>query len=158
MAQAVSCRLPTTKAWVWARVRSCEICGGQSGTGAGFLRLLQFPLLSIPPNAPHWSSSIIIRSWHNSVVVASVIVDSIPVHSKGKKKSLTYSECGHLLIFFNFGGCILLRPLLWLVFGCAVNRNNFLFPYSPFHTTICFGLYRPSSGGIYTVVFRSCYA
>jgi hypothetical protein len=40
-------------------------------------------------------------------------------------------------------------------FGGAVNRCNFLFPYSPFHITTCFGLYRPSSGEIYTVVFKS---
>jgi hypothetical protein len=37
-------------------------------------------------------------------------------------------------------------------FGCAVNSNNFLFPYSPFHNTTCFGLYRPSSGEIVAIV------
>jgi hypothetical protein len=32
---------------------SCGICGGQSGTGAGFLRVLRFPLpILIPPTAP----------------------------------------------------------------------------------------------------------
>jgi hypothetical protein len=35
-------------------IRSCGICGGQSGTGAGFLRVLRFPLPAIiPPNFPH---------------------------------------------------------------------------------------------------------
>jgi hypothetical protein len=43
-------------------------------------------------------------------------------------------------------------------FGGSVNRNNFLFPYSPFHITTCFGLYKPSSGEIYTFVFKSYYA
>jgi hypothetical protein len=44
--------------WLRARVRSCEICDGQSGTGAGFLRVLRFPLpIFIPPTAPHSSSS-----------------------------------------------------------------------------------------------------
>jgi hypothetical protein len=43
-AQAVSGRLPTAAARVQARVRSCGICGGQSGTGEGFLRVLRFPL------------------------------------------------------------------------------------------------------------------
>jgi hypothetical protein len=38
--QAVSRWLPTAAARVW----SCEICGGQSGAGAGFLRVLRFPL------------------------------------------------------------------------------------------------------------------
>jgi hypothetical protein len=37
---------------------SCGICGGQSGTGAGFLRVLRFPLpIPIPLTAPHSSSS-----------------------------------------------------------------------------------------------------
>jgi hypothetical protein len=34
--QAVSCRLPAAAARVRARVRSCGIYGGQSGSGAGF--------------------------------------------------------------------------------------------------------------------------
>jgi hypothetical protein len=37
VAQAVSRWLPTAAAWVQAQVRSSGICGGQSGTGAGFL-------------------------------------------------------------------------------------------------------------------------
>jgi hypothetical protein len=49
--------LPTAEARVRARVRSCGICGGQCGTGAGFLRVLRFPLSVIPPIAPNSSSS-----------------------------------------------------------------------------------------------------
>jgi hypothetical protein len=53
IAQAVSRWLPTAAGRVRARVWSCEICGGQSGARAGFLRLLQFPLpIFIPPIAP----------------------------------------------------------------------------------------------------------
>jgi hypothetical protein len=44
-------------------VRPCGIRGGQSGAGAGFLRVLRFPLpILIPSTAPH-SSSPIIRGW-----------------------------------------------------------------------------------------------
>jgi hypothetical protein len=46
IAQAVSRRLSTAAARVRAQLRSCEICGAQSGTGAGFLRVLRVPLSS----------------------------------------------------------------------------------------------------------------
>jgi hypothetical protein len=51
VAQAVSRWLPTGA----ARVRvlaACGVCGGQSGTGAGFLRVLRFRLPIIPPIYP----------------------------------------------------------------------------------------------------------
>jgi hypothetical protein len=51
VAQAISRWLPTAA----ARVRfpaACGVCGGQSGTGAGFLRVLRFPLPIIPPIFP----------------------------------------------------------------------------------------------------------
>jgi hypothetical protein len=60
IAQAVSRRFPTAA----SRVRSYGICGGQSGSGAGFLRGLRFPLpIRIPPIAPQPSS--IICGWYN---------------------------------------------------------------------------------------------
>jgi hypothetical protein len=49
--QAVRRWLPTTP----VRVRvlaACVVCGGQSGTGAGFLQVLRFPLPIIPPISP----------------------------------------------------------------------------------------------------------
>jgi hypothetical protein len=53
IAQAVSRWLPTAAARVRSRVWSSGICGGQSGVGAGFLRVLRFPLLIfIPLNSP----------------------------------------------------------------------------------------------------------
>jgi hypothetical protein len=48
VAQAFSCWLPTAAAWVRVRA-ACGVCGGQSGTEAGFLRVLRFPLPIIPP-------------------------------------------------------------------------------------------------------------
>jgi hypothetical protein len=67
-AQAVSRRLPTAAAWIRAQVRTCGICGGQSGAGENFLRVLRFhlPILN-PPTAPH-SSSFIIRGWYNKPI------------------------------------------------------------------------------------------
>jgi hypothetical protein len=67
VAQAVSRRIPTAAARIRAHVKSCGFCGGQSGTGAGFLRVLQFLLpILIPSTAPHSSS--IIRSWYDRPV------------------------------------------------------------------------------------------
>jgi hypothetical protein len=49
----VSRWLPTAAARVQTRVWSSGICGGQSGAGAGFLRVVRFPLpIFIPPNSP----------------------------------------------------------------------------------------------------------
>jgi hypothetical protein len=52
IAEAVSRWLPTAAARVQSRVWSSGICGGQSGAGVGFLRVLRFPLSFIPPNSP----------------------------------------------------------------------------------------------------------
>jgi hypothetical protein len=52
IAQAVSRRLPTAAVGVHSQVRSCGICGGQSGIEARFLRVLRFPLPILIPPAP----------------------------------------------------------------------------------------------------------
>jgi hypothetical protein len=65
LTEAVSRRLPTAAARVRSQVRSY-------GTGAGFLRVLRFPLpILIPPTSPYSSSSII-RGWYNRTTVADV--------------------------------------------------------------------------------------
>jgi hypothetical protein len=59
-AEAVSHWFPSAAARVSAWFRSCGICGGQSVTMAGFIRVLPFPLsIRIPPIAPQSSSSVI---------------------------------------------------------------------------------------------------
>jgi hypothetical protein len=72
IAQAVSRWLPTAAARDRDPVMTSGICGGQSCTGAGFLRVLRFPLpIFIPLIAPQSSSSII-WGWYNRPVVAAV--------------------------------------------------------------------------------------
>jgi hypothetical protein len=48
---AVSRWLPTAATRVRVRA-ACGVCGGQSCTGAGYLRVLRFPLPIIPPISP----------------------------------------------------------------------------------------------------------
>jgi hypothetical protein len=58
MAQVVSRRPLTAEARVRARLNPCGICGGQSGTGIGFLRGLRFsPVNIIPPSLSKLISS-----------------------------------------------------------------------------------------------------
>jgi hypothetical protein len=76
IAQAVSRWLPIAAARVRARVWSCGICGGQSVAGAGFLRVLRFPLpIFISPVAPQ-------SSWglYNRPEVAAVPRDLVQPH------------------------------------------------------------------------------
>jgi hypothetical protein len=62
IAQVISRRLPTALPRVRSQVRSRGICGIQSGTGAGFLRVLRSPLsVLLPSNGPYPS---IIRGWY----------------------------------------------------------------------------------------------
>jgi hypothetical protein len=83
IAQAVSRWLPTAAARVRARVWSSGICGGHSGTGAGFLRVLRFPLpIFIPPIAPQSPSSIKYLGLYNRPEVAAVPGDISPTPLK----------------------------------------------------------------------------
>jgi hypothetical protein len=51
--QVVGHQFLTVDAWVQSHVRSCWICGRQSGTVTGFLREPQFPLpILIPLTGP----------------------------------------------------------------------------------------------------------
>jgi hypothetical protein len=71
IAQAVNRWLPTAAARVRTQVWSCGICGGQSGAGASFLRVLRVPLpIFIPPVAPQSPSSIIWGLYNRPEVAA----------------------------------------------------------------------------------------
>jgi hypothetical protein len=63
IAQAVSRWLLTAAARVRARVWSCGICGGQSGAGTGFRRVLRPPLPIFIPQIVAQSPSSINRGW-----------------------------------------------------------------------------------------------
>jgi ribosomal protein L37AE/L43A len=75
IAQAVSHWLSTAAARVRAQVWSCGICGGQSGAGAGFLRVLRGPH-QLLHNHPHLSSGActIDQKW------PQYLVDLVPPH------------------------------------------------------------------------------
>jgi hypothetical protein len=64
ISKAVSRWFPTETARVQEQIRSCGICGGQSGAGTGLLQVLRIPLRLIPQTVQHLSSSII-RCWYN---------------------------------------------------------------------------------------------
>jgi hypothetical protein len=91
IAQTVSRWLPTAAARVRSQVSSCGICGEQSGTGAGLLRVLLFPLpILIPPTAPYSAS--IIRGWYNrpNSGQRTKWTQSHPTQGNQKKKKTTH--------------------------------------------------------------------
>jgi hypothetical protein len=64
VAQAVCHWLSTMVAQARPRVKLCDICSGQSGTGTGSLQVLQFPL----PLIHSTNCSIIITIYHPGLV------------------------------------------------------------------------------------------
>jgi hypothetical protein len=81
----------------------CGICGGQSSTGVGFLRVFRFPLsILIPPTVPH--SSPIIRGWYNRPVSGRNTKNSVSPHSKKLKKGggeRNYVSCYFILFLWK---------------------------------------------------------
>jgi hypothetical protein len=94
VAQAGSPRLPTAAALVRGRVRSCGIYGGQSGIGAGFIRVIRFPLPNIPTDC---STLVIIRGWYNrpfSGISNSGLSSIPPQDTKKKQKKQNKKQSG----------------------------------------------------------------
>jgi hypothetical protein len=81
--QTVSRWLPTSAARVRAQVRSYLICGGQSGTGAGFLQVLRFPCQSF--DHPSSAAGTISQLWDD---VSSGLNLTPPQETKKGKVSL----------------------------------------------------------------------
>jgi hypothetical protein len=97
------------------RVTACGTCGGSSGTGAGFLQVLGFPLPMIPPTALHTSSSIT-RGWYsgpNSADAPSELNFTQPQEAKGTPTLLgpvigvSFSKGGRHTIGFSDWGLAL---------------------------------------------------
>jgi hypothetical protein len=78
---------------VQSQVRSCEICGGQSGTGTDSLQVLPFPLPVLIPSAAPYSS--VIRSWYNS---GSSLT---PSHEVIKARYLICNKSEPRILFFK---------------------------------------------------------
>jgi hypothetical protein len=93
IAQAVSRRLPTATVRVRAWFRSCGICGGQNDNGAGFLRVLRFPLpFRIQLLAPQSSS--VVWGWY-----------SRPNSGRSTKRSESHPKKKYLYLFLLLGIC-----------------------------------------------------
>jgi hypothetical protein len=107
IAQAVSRRLLSAAARDRARVRSCGICGRQSGTGVGFLQVLRVPLpIRIPLIAPQSSSSSIIWGWYNrpDSVRSTKWTQYHPMGKKNNAKAC-FMISTRISIVFLFYGC-----------------------------------------------------
>jgi len=53
MAETFSLRSVASEAWVRSHILPCEICGGQSGTGAGFSSSTFYSLVGVIPPVFH---------------------------------------------------------------------------------------------------------
>jgi hypothetical protein len=116
----VSRRLPTAAARIRAQVRSCEVCRGQSGAGAGFLRVFRFHLpILISQTIPH-SLSFIIRDWYNRPIIGRRTKWTHSVSSHPKKLKEKFE--------FNFPNFLLITVLIFFIYDkTSVLRDYFTF-------------------------------
>jgi hypothetical protein len=94
----------------------------QTAYGQVLLRVLRYPLPSIPPIAPHSSSSIIILGWYNRPVVATVIVDSVPLHPKKEK-----NVCMFVYVYVCLYVCIAIATFKGKMESLLCLQNSFQF-------------------------------
>jgi hypothetical protein len=117
--------------------RLCGICGGQSGTGAGFLRVLRFLLsIVIPPTASHSSS--IIRGWYNRPVSGRYTKRTqVSCHAKKLKKKLLHINLGSIpgrgnifhyvqttFVSSDFESLLFLDQSCWGIYTVAYPHQN----------------------------------
>jgi hypothetical protein len=115
-------RLPTVAARAQAQVRLCKNCGGQSSTETGFLRVFRFSLTSMP---------LITGAGTVGHLVASVIVDSVPLHPKKQQKK-TCTLCQPVFNLPYVGPVqihVVSIPLASRVFSSFLSCLNILFKY-----------------------------
>jgi hypothetical protein len=118
-------RLPTAAARVRAQVGSSRICGGQGGTGAGFLWVLLFPLpILIPPTAQHSSSSIT-RGWYNRSISGRRTKWTVSPHTKKLTKKNSSKTTGNRRLQFKD------MKFTKLFLGCRSNSVIFYMAHSP---------------------------
>jgi hypothetical protein len=94
MLHNLSC-LPTVAVRVRARIRSCGICGGQSGTGASFLRVLRFTLSILIPSIAPQSPSSVIWGWYNRPALTAVPSELSLTPTMNNNNNNTESKTGN---------------------------------------------------------------
>jgi hypothetical protein len=127
----------------WFEPGSCEICGGQSGTGAGFLWVLRVPLPIVPLllDADHHSSSASRAGFHSNPKRTKYIKMSVYFYTYQDAKSIFRKQRFSNYYFWR------LHPIasITTIFLGAVNRNSIFRMF--FITTISYPLHVSASTG-----------
>jgi hypothetical protein len=139
IAQAVSRWLPTAAARVRPRVWSSGICGGQSGAGVGFLRVLRFPL---PNHSTKFSILTITRGRYNRPINGrradwTQFGLHPPLCKLKKKEDINRLFFYNLILLLRARSPLLIKPQFWNTFLLTPFGDNIMyFKFSNFPTLI----------------------
>jgi hypothetical protein len=123
IAQAVSCWLSTAAARVQTRVCSVGICGGKSGAGVGFIRVLRFPLpVFIPPNSPSSWSPGAGKIGQSVAAVPSRPNWTPPPTERLKKNNMLFEHTTRLLLQYHAETCSSCRNWGWIVLSIYLSN------------------------------------